>query len=129
MRPSVSRLLLALTMLLALCACTSTERTTPAAPMTPDRSSFVADLVVEIHVPLTLAPDVAEDEYAFPWIDDVEEHLAELEEEGVVEVYDDGEELGDHYRSSSRAGRRRNSSLRRGRSQPSPASRQACTLS
>lgn len=57
----------------------------------------MSQLVVEIHVPLTPAPDVVEGEYPFPWIDDVEEHLATLEEEGRLEVADDGEELDDAY--------------------------------
>lgn len=57
----------------------------------------MSQLVVEIHVPLTPSPDVAEGEYPFPWIDDVEEHLATLEEEGRLEVHDDGEELDDAY--------------------------------
>jgi hypothetical protein len=34
---------------------------------------------------------------ALPWIEDVEDFLADLEEQGDVEVYDDGEEDGDVY--------------------------------
>jgi hypothetical protein len=37
-----------------------------------------------------------EGEYQYPWIDDVEEFLAELDQGGVEEV-DDGEEDGDVY--------------------------------
>jgi hypothetical protein len=36
-------------------------------------------------------------DYEFRWIDEVEEYLAEREETGTFEVYDDGEELGDAY--------------------------------
>ena len=57
----------------------------------------MSQLVVEIHVPLTPSPDVAEGEYPFPWIDDVEEHLATLEEQGRLEVVDEGEEVDDAY--------------------------------
>lgn len=57
----------------------------------------MAQLVVEIHIPLTPSADVPEGEYAFGWIDDVEDHLTALEESGRLEVEDDGEELGDAY--------------------------------
>ncbi|WP_328470984.1 hypothetical protein OHA21_06060 [Actinoplanes sp. NBC_00393] len=53
--------------------------------------------VVEIHVPLTPAENLAPAAYPFPWIDQIEEFLVELEEDGAVEVYDDGEEYGDVY--------------------------------
>ncbi|MGI3786436.1 MAG: hypothetical protein ACRYG2_37310, partial [Janthinobacterium lividum] len=53
-------------------------------------------LVVEVHVPLTPASGLAEGEYAFPWIDDVEEFLASLSGEDGEE-YDSGEELGEEY--------------------------------
>ncbi|MGA3541833.1 hypothetical protein ACK8GE_21375 [Micromonosporaceae bacterium DT194] len=53
--------------------------------------------IVEIHVPLVAAQGVAEDEYAFPWIDDVQDFLADLGEQGDVREYDDGEEYGDVY--------------------------------
>jgi hypothetical protein len=48
-------------------------------------------LVVEIHVPLAPASG------PHPWIDRIEEFLAELEEDGTVEVPDDGEEFGNVY--------------------------------
>jgi hypothetical protein len=51
--------------------------------------------VVEIHVPLLPAPGLAADEYQFPWIDDVEDFLADLD--GDVQGHDDGEEVGDVY--------------------------------
>jgi hypothetical protein len=51
------------------------------------------EIVVEIHVPLREAAGTAENSYPFPWIDLVEEFLAEQE----AEVYDDGEEYGEAY--------------------------------
>lgn len=57
----------------------------------------MAKLVVEIHVPLVPAPDVPAGEYAYPWIDDVEDHLAGLEEAGRLEVHDEGEEVDGDY--------------------------------
>lgn len=58
----------------------------------------MSDTVVEIHVPLTPAEDVAEGEYAFLWIDAIEEHLFGLEEgSGRGELYDDGEESDGEY--------------------------------
>jgi hypothetical protein len=55
----------------------------------------MADLLVEIHVPLT-PTDVPDGEYPFPWIDTVMEFLFELD--GTKgEMYDDGEELGSKY--------------------------------
>jgi hypothetical protein len=54
-------------------------------------------LIVEIHIPLTPATHIAEGDYEYPWIDEVEEHLAELTAAGELEVYDDGEELSGEY--------------------------------
>ncbi|MET7879361.1 hypothetical protein [Micromonospora profundi] len=54
-------------------------------------------VIVEIHVPLTPAPSGEAGTYAYQWIDTVEAFLAELEDEGVIEVYDDGEEVDDVY--------------------------------
>ncbi|BAL86554.1 hypothetical protein AMIS_13340 [Actinoplanes missouriensis 431] len=55
-------------------------------------------LIVEVHVPLLPAPDVVPGEYPLPWIDDVEDFLADLDEEADgAEDYDDGEEYGDVY--------------------------------
>lgn len=56
------------------------------------RITTMAKLVVEIHVPLLPAPGLADDEYLFPWIDDVQDFLAGLDEHGDVQEYDDGEE-------------------------------------
>ena len=53
--------------------------------------------LVEIHVPLVPAPGVPTAGYPFPWIDDVEEALAQGDGDGRYEVHDDGEELGDVY--------------------------------
>ena len=58
---------------------------------------LVATLIIEIHVPFHSAPVVPEGEYPFPWIDVIEDFLCGLEEEGAVEVFDDGEEYRDAY--------------------------------
>ncbi|MGJ5798017.1 hypothetical protein ACSCB1_02415 [Streptomyces europaeiscabiei] len=52
------------------------------------------EIVVEIHVPLREAAGAAEGSYPFPWIDQVEDFLAEQE---AAAVYDDGEEYGEAY--------------------------------
>ncbi|MFD4576498.1 hypothetical protein ACFWNK_30225 [Streptomyces sp. NPDC058417] len=52
------------------------------------------EIVVEIHVPLREAAGTPEGSYPFPWIDQVEDFLAEQE---AAEVYDDGEEYGEEY--------------------------------
>ncbi|MEV4658098.1 hypothetical protein [Micromonospora sp. NPDC049301] len=57
----------------------------------------MAETVVEIHVPLVATPGLAARAYQFPWIEDVENFLADLEDRGDVEVFDEGEELGDVY--------------------------------
>jgi len=68
----------------------------------------MAQLIVEIHIPLTATGLPARHHMAaelgdhprrprIPWIFEVEEYLTEREEQGRVEVYDDGEELGDTY--------------------------------
>jgi hypothetical protein len=46
----------------------------------------VATIVVEIHVPAAGEG---------PWVDDVEDYLADLEDAGEIEVYDDSERVGD----------------------------------
>lgn len=56
----------------------------------------MADLIVEIHIPLTPAPGSKAGDQRFGWVDDVEEFLAGLD--GTAgEEYDSGEELGDEY--------------------------------
>ncbi|WP_406223325.1 hypothetical protein [Streptomyces canus] len=52
-------------------------------------------MVVEIHVPLLPTPDLPDGSYPFPWIEEVEEFLSNLEDQGDVEVFDEGEEDGD----------------------------------
>ncbi|MBT2438654.1 hypothetical protein J7E93_00625 [Streptomyces sp. ISL-36] len=54
-------------------------------------------MVVEIHVPLSSAPNLPEGAYPYPWIEEVEDLLAGLEEQGDVEVFDDGEEEAEAY--------------------------------
>jgi hypothetical protein len=55
-------------------------------------------LIVEVHVPLSPSPGVAPGEYQLPWIDDVEDFLADLDEEADgAEDYDDGESFGEFY--------------------------------
>ncbi|MCI4066061.1 hypothetical protein MRQ36_27350 [Micromonospora sp. R77] len=54
-------------------------------------------MVVEIHIPLMADPGATDDEYRFPWIGDVQDFLADLEEQGGVQEYDDGEEDGKVY--------------------------------
>ncbi|MBB2948956.1 hypothetical protein FB565_008742 [Actinoplanes lutulentus] len=53
----------------------------------------MAEIIVEIHVPLTPTPGGPQ----FPWIETVEDFLVELEDEGAAESYDEGEEFGDNY--------------------------------
>jgi len=64
-------------------------------------AGVVADLLVEIHVPLTPS-HVPAGEYPFPWIDSVMEYLFELDG-SKGEMYDDGEEWGHEYLSLSLA--------------------------
>ncbi|MBO3747578.1 hypothetical protein J5X84_15990 [Streptosporangiaceae bacterium NEAU-GS5] len=53
--------------------------------------------VVELHVPLHPTPGRAETDYPFPWIDEIEVFLFELEQEGEVAIFDDGEEFEGAY--------------------------------
>src|SRR4051812_46794821 len=53
--------------------------------------------VLEIHVPLLPAPDLPDGCYPFPWIEEVEDFLTDSEDQGEVEVFDDGEEDEDLY--------------------------------
>ncbi|MGN9796322.1 hypothetical protein ACTMTU_35275 [Streptomyces sp. OZ13] len=57
----------------------------------------VPTMVVEIHVPLLPTPNLADGAYPFRWIEEVDDFLAGLEDEGDAEVFDDGEEDGDAY--------------------------------
>lgn len=36
----------------------------------------MSNTVVEIHIPLVATPGLADDDYPFPWIDDVHDFLA-----------------------------------------------------
>lgn len=56
----------------------------------------VAD-IVEIHIPLVPTPGLPVDAYPFPWIERIEDFLVGLDEEGQVEVPDDGEQYDDNY--------------------------------
>ncbi len=57
----------------------------------------VPTMVVEIHVPLLPTPGLPDGSYPFPWIEEVEDFLSDLEDQGDVEVFDEGEEDGDVY--------------------------------
>ncbi|MFC9646079.1 hypothetical protein ACFTZF_47690 [Streptomyces mirabilis] len=54
-------------------------------------------MVVEIHIPLLPTPGPPDGSYPFPWIEEVEDILSDLEDQGGVEVFDEGEEDGDVY--------------------------------
>jgi len=60
-------------------------------------TSVVAETVVEIHVPLVSPADLPAGAYPFPWIRVVDDFLADLEEQGELEVFDEGEEVGRAY--------------------------------
>lgn len=47
-------------------------------------------------MPLTPTPGLRKRDYQFPWIDDIEEYLGQLDGTDG-EAYDDGEELGEEY--------------------------------
>lgn len=57
----------------------------------------MAETVVEIHVPLVSPADLPDDAYPFPWIRVVDDFLVGLEEQGQIEVFDEGEEFGRAY--------------------------------
>ncbi|MFP1625368.1 hypothetical protein ACLB9X_09320 [Streptomyces sp. 5K101] len=57
----------------------------------------VPSMVVEIHVPLLPTPNLPDGACSFPWIEEVEDFLAGLEDQGDAEVFDDAEEYGDAY--------------------------------
>jgi hypothetical protein len=60
-------------------------------------SSVMSRLVVEIHVPLVARQGVGSGDEQFPWIEQIQARLFAVEQSGVVEVHDDGEEVGDNY--------------------------------
>jgi len=53
-------------------------------------------LIVELHVPLTETEGLPAGEYPFPWIEQIEDIVQELDEEDGQE-YDDGEEVEGNY--------------------------------
>ncbi|MFF7358294.1 hypothetical protein ACFZA1_37555 [Streptomyces filipinensis] len=48
-------------------------------------------------MPLLATPGLPDCSYPFPWIEEVEDLLSDLEDQGDVEVFDEGEEDGDVY--------------------------------
>ncbi|MEU6064692.1 MULTISPECIES: hypothetical protein [Streptomyces] len=44
-------------------------------------------VMVEIHVPLSPTPNLPDGAYPYPWIQAVEDFLADLEDQGEVEVF------------------------------------------
>jgi hypothetical protein len=57
----------------------------------------VPETVVEIHVPLVSPAGLPEGAYPFPWIRVVDDFLAGQEEQGEIEVFDEGDEFGRVY--------------------------------
>jgi hypothetical protein len=60
-------------------------------------TAAVAETVVEIHVPLVSPAGLPDGAYPFPWIRVVDDFLAEMEQRGEIEVFDEGEEVGRAY--------------------------------
>ncbi|MER7922371.1 hypothetical protein ABTY96_04440 [Streptomyces sp. NPDC096057] len=54
-------------------------------------------VVVEIHVPMLPTPDLPKCAYPYPWIEEVEDFLFILEDQGDAEVLDDGADDGVAY--------------------------------
>ncbi|MGK5678763.1 hypothetical protein ACSNN8_06565 [Actinoplanes sp. URMC 104] len=56
-------------------------------------------LCVEIHFPLPAdtVEDLPDEEHPITWIDEVTEYLAELSIAGELDIFDDGEHVGDVY--------------------------------
>jgi len=75
----------------------STHTPASSAPNTLSPMPSDATLVVEIHVPLTADQNAQEGENRFPWIDDVSELIAEVEESGSAFVVDEGDEFEGSY--------------------------------
>lgn len=56
--------------------------------------------VVEVHVPLIKSNEIEDGEYAFPWIDDISDFVADLDETPKYDgasMHDDPEEWEGHY--------------------------------
>lgn len=58
---------------------------------------LVPTMVIEIHVPLRPAPILPDGAYPYPWIQEAEDLLAEVEDQGDAEIFDDGEEDAEAY--------------------------------
>ncbi len=58
-----------------------------------------ADVVVEIHVPLTTTreSELGADDDPYPWIDDVMNYLEDLDGRGEAKIIDEGEEFEGAY--------------------------------
>ena len=56
-----------------------------------------AERILELHVPLVPTKGLDEGEYQFPWIDELDEDIQQLEEQGILEIAHDSEEIDDHY--------------------------------
>ena len=55
------------------------------------------ETVLELHVPLTPTKGLDEGEYQFPWIDELDEAIEQLTDDGILETADDGDEVDGHY--------------------------------
>ena len=56
-----------------------------------------ASPTLELHIPLVPTKGLDEGEYQFPWIDELDEAIEELESEGILETAQDSEEIDGHY--------------------------------
>jgi hypothetical protein len=61
------------------------------------KGATMAKKIIEIHIPLVATPGLSAGQHQFPWIDQVESYVEELDPATGAEYYDDGEELGDDY--------------------------------
>ncbi|UUN30880.1 hypothetical protein KK483_34500 [Streptomyces sp. FIT100] len=57
----------------------------------------MSTMVVEIHVPLSPAPNLPDGACPYPWIEEIEDFLADLDDHGDAAVFDDGEEHAGAY--------------------------------
>jgi len=71
------------------------------ADQSPEADTAVLDdevsLIIEVHVPLAPERNAISDDDVFPWIDEVIEFVLHLEDEGSLEMWDDGEEWDAHF--------------------------------
>jgi hypothetical protein len=68
-----------------------------AAPATVRDMSDTSTLVVEVHLPLTADTSIAEGENPYPWIEDVTDAVAEIEESGDAFIVEEGDEFEGCY--------------------------------